>query len=53
MTSRPAPTTLPGASLAHVWHGVAVKRANGGFIDKKNARRELVRKAGARLVQVA
>lgn len=36
--------------LAHVWHGVPVKRARGGFADKVNAREILVRKAGARFV---
>jgi hypothetical protein len=36
--------------LAHVWYGVAVKRAGGAFVNKVSAREELVRKAGCRVV---
>lgn len=39
-------------NLAHVWHGVRMKRSKGGaFVQAKDARRELVRKAGCRVVQ--
>jgi hypothetical protein len=38
------------ADLAHVWHGVEVKRAKGGFAPKARSREMLVRKAGARVV---
>jgi hypothetical protein len=38
------------ANLAHVWFGIEVKRAKGGFAPKKNARETLVRRAGCRIV---
>jgi hypothetical protein len=38
------------ADLNHVWHGLAVKKAKGGFVPKANAREILVRKAGSRVV---
>jgi hypothetical protein len=36
--------------LAHVWFGIPVKRAKGGFVPKANAREHLVRKAASRVV---
>lgn len=36
--------------LAHVFHGMAVKRVGGGFAPKKGAREILVRKLGCRVV---
>ncbi len=36
--------------LAHVWHGLEVKRTRGGFAPKSKAREVLVRKAGSRLI---
>ncbi len=36
--------------LAHVWHGVEVRRTRGGFAPKSKARTVLVRKAGSRLI---
>jgi hypothetical protein len=38
------------ASLAHCWLGVEVKKVRGAFVDKKNARQELVRKAATRII---
>jgi hypothetical protein len=38
------------AALAHCWNGLRVKRAKGGFVVTKNAKPELVRKAGCRNV---
>lgn len=41
------------ANLAHVWNGVEVKLVSGRkgtWTDKKNARTQLVRKAGSRVV---
>lgn len=38
------------ADLAHVFHGMAVKRVGGGFAPKKGAREILVRKVGCRVV---
>ncbi|MBI1690499.1 hypothetical protein [Methylorubrum sp. DB1722] len=38
------------ADLAHVFHGMAVKRVGGGFAPKKGAREILVRKLGCRVV---
>lgn len=38
------------AVLGHVWNGLRVKRAKGGFVVVKNARKELVRKAGSRQI---
>ena len=43
-------TDTNSADLAHVWNGLRVKRANGGFVVVKNARKELVRKAGSRQI---
>lgn len=37
-------------NLAHVWLGVPVKRAGGGFVDKAKARQQLVRRAGCVIV---
>jgi hypothetical protein len=37
-------------NLSHVWNGLRVKRVKGGFVVTKNAKRELVRKAGCRVV---
>lgn len=39
------------ADLAHVWFGVAVKRAKGEYVTKKNAREILVRKDASRVVK--
>ena len=36
-----------GEGLEHVWLGVPVKRAAGGYVAKANASPRLVRKAGA------
>ena len=36
--------------LAHCWNGLRVKRTKAGFIVTKNAKPELVRKAGCRKV---
>ena len=36
--------------LAHVWFGVEVKRAKGGFTPKAKARETLVRREATRLV---
>ena len=36
--------------LAHVWFGIAVKAVKGAFVDRKNAREELVRKVGTVVV---
>lgn len=36
--------------LAHCWNGLRLKRAKGGFVVTKNAKPELVRKAGCRNV---
>lgn len=41
------------AELAHVWHGVEVKRVRGAFVEKAKARETLVRKVGARMVEGA
>ena len=38
------------SDLAHVWNGLRVKRAKGGFVVVTNARKELVRKAGSRQI---
>ena len=45
-------TETNDANLAHVWNGVEVKRLRGDFVDKKNARPTLVRKAASHLVGV-
>lgn len=37
-------------ALAHVWYGTEVKRIANRFLDKKNARCELVRKAASRII---
>lgn len=39
------------ADLAHVWHGIAVKRVKGAWVAKANAREILVRKAASRIVE--
>ncbi|RUV84334.1 hypothetical protein EOA60_04550 [Mesorhizobium sp. M1A.F.Ca.IN.020.06.1.1] len=62
MSATPAPTiieTLDGAlyrvnetgsaDLTHVWNGVRVKKQGGIWVDRKNARVELVRKLGAKV----
>ena len=36
--------------MQHVWYGMAVKRTRNGFEFKKNARTELVRKEGCKIV---
>ena len=36
--------------MSHVWLGFEVKKARGGFVDKKNAREMLVRKAASQIV---
>lgn len=46
-------TETGNPDLAHVWMGVEVKRVRGQFVDKKNARQELVRKAATRIVEAA
>lgn len=38
------------ATTAHVWLGIAVKRAAGGFVPKVGAKEILVRKAATKLV---
>lgn len=38
------------ADLAHVWDGLEVKRVKDGYAVKKNARPELVSKAGCKVV---
>lgn len=38
------------ADLAHCWRGLRVKQAKGGYVVTKNAKEELVRKAGCRNV---
>jgi len=43
-------TDTNDANLSHVWNGLRVKRAQGGFVVVKNARKELVRKAGSRQI---
>lgn len=41
------------ANLAHVWLGIAVKKAKGGtFVPKAKARTELVRKEASRIVSL-
>jgi hypothetical protein len=40
-------TETGSADLAHVWNGVRVFRKFGEWVDRKNARVELVRKIGA------
>lgn len=42
-------TETGSADLAHVWNGVRVMRKFGEWVDRKNARVELVRKVGARI----
>lgn len=42
-------TETGSSDLAHVWNGVRVMRKFGEWVDRKNARVELVRKVGARL----
>jgi hypothetical protein len=37
------------ADLAHVWNGVRVMRKFDEWVDRKNARVELVRKVGAKV----
>lgn len=37
--------------LQHVWWGIEVKRAKGGFAPKAKARQTLVRKEATRLIQ--
>lgn len=37
-------------ALSHVWLGVPVKKSRGIWINKANAREQLVRKAGCRMV---
>lgn len=44
---------IADAALSHVWSGVEVKRVRGVWVDKKNARLELVRKAASRIVEAA
>jgi hypothetical protein len=36
--------------LAHCWNGLRVKHTNNGFFVAKNAKPELVRKAGSKIV---
>jgi hypothetical protein len=38
-------------NLSHCWDGVAVKKLRGVWIGKKNAYKELIRKAGCRVVE--
>lgn len=42
-------TETGSADLAHVWNGIRVKWHFGEWVDRKNARVELVRKVGARI----
>ena len=37
--------------LSHVWCGVPVKKSRGVWVVKANAREQLVRKAGCRVVE--
>lgn len=39
------------ANLAHVWFGLAVKRAKGAWVPKAKAREVLVRKEASRVVE--
>lgn len=41
------------ANLAHVWHGIEVKRVRGAYVPKAKAREILVRKLGTRVVEGA
>lgn len=43
-------TETGSADLAHVWNGVRVMRKFGEWVDRKNARVELVRKVGAKVM---
>ena len=43
-------TETGSADLAHVWNGVRIRRVGGKWVDRKNARVELVRKVGARVL---
>jgi hypothetical protein len=43
-------TETGSADLAHVWHGIRVKRTKDGWAVRKNARTELVRKVGAQVL---
>jgi hypothetical protein len=36
--------------LAHVWHGVQVKKTKGGYVDAAKGYTGLVRKAGSKIV---
>ena len=44
-------TETSDAALAHVYLGVAVKKVRGVWVNKANAREELVRKAATRVVE--
>lgn len=48
-----AVTETGSPDLAHVWNGVEVKRITNGWVSKKNARQQLVRKAATRIVEAA
>ena len=37
-------------SLAHVWHGVQVKKTKAGYVDAPKGYTGLVRKAGAKIL---
>jgi hypothetical protein len=45
-----AVTEYDDAALSHVWSGIAVKKVRGSWQAKANARVEMVRKAGCRVV---
>lgn len=44
---------IPQAGMEHCWFGVAIKRGKirGTYVDKTNAKVELVRKAGSRVIR--
>lgn len=43
-------TEHPDANLSHVYCGVAVKKVRGVWVNRANAREQLVRKAATRFV---
>lgn len=37
-------------ALSHVWTGIEMKRNGSGYIQKKNAKPQLIRKAGSKVI---
>ena len=46
-------TECASLDMAHLWHGIEVKRVRGQWIEKARAKWTYVRKAATRIVEAA